>query len=588
MPLSSQEEKSRVIRAKPSNTVTNNNSYASSDDDDDDEEQDLTPLVTSSTRQGAPATTVAAHAASMSPSIRYSYGSPSLGKRIKIKQRRHHISTRLRWLTNGTALLCVFLFSGIIFGWAPLKLMLQREGQYAGLCHSSMDLDSNNSDGATTNASTVGTTTLCVKQMERYNRIFTSAQFFLSFASLPVGFFLDHASKVTHYLVAAVLEITGLVLVATADYSDPHLTADDLPTLDSFLIGYTLLALAGGMAMMGAFPASFLLPTYQGGLLAAVSCLFDASSVIFAVFCQAHAANPILWSRQHLLLAYAVVAAIVFGTLAACWAKLEHHHWRVVVDKEKEAAQNSNGVNSQADYGAIDGSNDISSDQDTTENTDAVDTHARRIQSLGLHDWTLLQQLCTLDFVVVLVFASVHMLRCNFYIEAVNEILIDVAGPTQEQAAVWYAEVFSFVPPMGIIFVPLIDGTVRYVGIINTLHLTNVIGTVFGALLLIPNLLVQGVNFVVFTGFRAYLYATLNTYVAVTFGVSTMGRVIGCSFTTAAVVTLLQYPAANLAEDVHHGHFFVVNTIFLVIGTLLPVGLAHYYSRVVRIQAKIK
>ena len=67
---------------------------------------------------------------------------------------------------------------------------------------------------------------------------------------------------------------------------------------------------------------------------------------------------------------------------------------------------------------------------------------------------------------------------------------------------------------------------------------------VFGTLLLVPNLKVQAVNFGIFTGFRAFIYATLNTLIALTFGVATMGRMMGCVFTTAAVVSLLQYPLA--------------------------------------------
>lgn len=505
-------------------------SYASSDEED-------APLLSQTT------------ADAMSPSLRYSYGSPSLGKRIKIKQRRHYISPRLRWMTNISALVCVFMFSGIIFGWAPFKLILQAEGQYAGLC---------------------GNDAPCVAQTVRFNRIFTAAQFFLSFASLPVGAFLDYASKTTHYVVAACCEIAGLVLLATADYSDPNLTVDDLSWCDALVVGYTLLALGGGMAMMGSFPASFLLPQYQGGILAAVSCLFDASSVVFAVFAPLNHAYPTTLSRRNLFAAYAVLAAVVFGVLASCWAMLERYDWKVVVEKE---ASDDNNYGATSNSGGDDTASSVASDNTT------IDFHARRIQALRLHDWSLGQQLKTLDFAVVLTFASVHMLRCNFYIETVNEMLLAVAAPNNEATAVRYAQIFSFVLPLGVLFVPLIDGTVRAVGVVNTLHLTNGIGIVFGTLLLVPNLAVQGINFVVFTGFRAYLYATLNTYIAVTFGVSTMGRIIGCAFTTAAVVTLLQYPAATLAEDVFDGDFLVTNIIFLAVGAVVPVSLAMYYDR---------
>lgn len=196
------------------------------DNADDDNEE--TPLVRPGQIRHATTSTTG-----RSLSLRYSYGSPSLRQRIvAVQQHPKTISMTLRWCTNGVGLLCVFLFSGIVFGWAPFKLMLQREGQYRGLCLADDDDDA----------------TPCVEQMVRFNRIFTAAQFFLSFASLPVGFFVDHASKVTHYVVAATLVVSGLLLLAHADYR--MATLDDIPTLDNFLIGYTLLALGGGMAMM--------------------------------------------------------------------------------------------------------------------------------------------------------------------------------------------------------------------------------------------------------------------------------------------------------------------------------------------------
>ena len=512
----------------------------------DDEE---TPLVASASR--------------MTSSLRYSYGSPSMrqGKIVAVKQRAHHISNRLRWITNGTGLLCVFLFSGIIFGWAPLKLMLQREGQYSGLCDGSEDVGV--VDG--------GEDTLpppCVAQTVRFNRIFTAAQFFLSFASLPVGFFLDHSSKVIHFSVAAALEIAGLLLLAQADYRTETEEAD-IPFLDNFVIGYTLLALGGGMSMMGAFPASFLLPTYQGGILAAISCLFDANSIVFAVLTPLNAAHPVTLSRSNLLTGYAVLAALLYGSLAYCWSILEKYHWKLVVATESDAAQNDTLTAVEV----------VSLLDEQGENTnESMDAHARRIQVHGFHNKTLQQQLCTLDFLVVLVFASVQMLRSNFYIETVNELLLNV-DPT---AAVKYTHIFSFVLPLGVLFVPLIDGTVKKIGVVNTLHFTNIMGTVFGIFLLIPTLWAQTLNFIIFTGFRAFLYATLNTFIALTFGVSTMGRVIGAAFTTAAIVTLIQYPAATLAEDDYGGDFTVVNTMFLLAGMIIPGGLAWYYDRVVR------
>ena len=81
--------------------------------------------------------------------------------------------------------------------------------------------------------------------MNRLNAIFTLAQFFLSFASLPIGFLLDIAPKPFHFAIAGILEMTGLVLFSISDSDSDR---------DYFLLGYSLLAVGGCMTMLGAFP----------------------------------------------------------------------------------------------------------------------------------------------------------------------------------------------------------------------------------------------------------------------------------------------------------------------------------------------
>jgi hypothetical protein len=454
------------------------------------------------------------------------------------------------------ALLSTFCFSGIIFGWAPLKLLLQREGQYDELRSP-------------------------VLALEQYNRIFTVAQFALSFASLPIGFFLDVSSKTVHFGLAALFEISGLILFGISDSKTSN--------GDFFLVSYSLLALGGCMTMLGSFPASFLLPHHQAGILAAISCLFDASSIIFAIFDRCNALHPQIWTHRRLFTNYAMIAFLLYTILAGCWSILERKDWKTVAENEtrQQQTQQKQANTQQHEKETIllrrddpdENANDSSDTRDQAKQNTVwktnLDPHAERIHRLGIHEWTLPRQLVTLEFGTVLVFACTHMLRCNYYIETVNEQLA-MYGDVDAK----YARLFSLVLPSGIIFVPVIERTIQRWGVVPTLHITNGIGVVFGTLLLIPSLRLQAVNFVTFTAFRAFLYATLNTFIAVSFGVSTMGRMIGCTFTTAAMVTLLQYPAAGFAE--RHGSFHLVNGVMLL-ACILPISLGCWYSHCIRL-----
>ena len=70
------------------------------------------------------------------------------------------------------SLVCVFLFSGIIFGWQSLLLVLQRHGTYHELCDQSAPLDEicTEQKAALNLIFTIGSTTLSVsEQSQRAN-----------------------------------------------------------------------------------------------------------------------------------------------------------------------------------------------------------------------------------------------------------------------------------------------------------------------------------------------------------------------------------------------------------------------------------
>ena len=54
-----------------------------------------------------------------------------------------------------------------------------------------------------------------------------------------------------------------------------------------------------------------------------------------------------------------------------------------------------------------------------------------------------------------------------------------------------------------------------------------ILGILYGSLLLIKSLTIQIIVFFLFTMFRAFLYATMSTFIAQTFGLKTLGRMTG-------------------------------------------------------------
>jgi len=198
--------------------------------------------------------------------------------------------------------------------------------------------------------------------------------------------------------------------------------------------------------MLGAFPASFLLPHHQAGILAAISCLFDASSIIFAVFERLNNVNAQIFSRLYLFTFQAMIGVVIFSLLSYCWAKLER------LDRKLDVAgDTTNGSSSNNSQEEKQEEGETTATSAVSNNTAINDSHLQHVRRLGMHKRQLLKQLQTFEFVLVLCFASVHMLRCNFYIEMINEILAAISDTNAKFANI----IFSFVWPCGIVFVPV-------------------------------------------------------------------------------------------------------------------------------------
>eukprot|EP00934_Nitzschia_sp_Nitz4_P002240 Nitzschia sp. Nitz4//scaffold85_size83877//51426//52928//NITZ4_005235-RA/size83877-processed-gene-0.125-mRNA-1//1//CDS//3329559155//2240//frame0 len=460
----------------------------------------------------------------------------------------------LRWMTNGLALASIFFFSGIIFGWAPLELMLLQEGQYSYLCD---ELVKN----VTASEETPDHAALCHEQVNALAGLFTVGQFCINFFSLFGGFALDYFSKSVLLTGSGILHIAGLTLLGISD------TTTDVPR-DFFYISFVMLAISGSMTMLSAFPASFLLRKYQAGLLAGMSCMFDASAIVFS----AMKAVQDQWglTRRQILLGYAGWAALIYISLVACWIRLERANWQEVVDDEDTlTVQQDPPVVDQEAVTEEDKGDVVQENQEGLSDPNYL-AHIRYIQSL-----TVVDQLKSFDFGFIILFTIVHMLQANYYIMTVDGFLLSLGDSTA-----FYATLFGWALPFGVFFVPFIERTVTYLGMVGSLQTTNVLAMLFGVILWIPNLNVQAVNFFVFTGFRAFLYSTITTVVAVTFGVRTMGRIVGVVFTSAAVFGLVQYPLSVITEVRFEGNYFPMNFILWLIALIPIFATVRYWNYV--------
>mmetsp|Transcript_32750 Transcript_32750/g.73923 ORF Transcript_32750/g.73923 Transcript_32750/m.73923 type:complete len:506 (+) Transcript_32750:164-1681(+) len=401
----------------------------------------------------------------------------------------------------GSALVNSFFFSGIVFGWAPLQVMLADEGQYAELC----------ADGPP-----------CPEQQSKFAAIFATATFLVNGISLPSGLFLDHFGGRAMSAGAMIFNFAGLCLVGISDSA----------SLDLFQLGYGLIAVGGQMTLFAVFPTAFEVAKYQTLVFAANSCLFDGSCIVFQVLSSLHEFHPAL-TRRSLFFGYALFSLPLYLLNISLW-RFSGAIGEESPIESRETVDISSSPLLPIPETPVDqekGDSKISS-----ENTPLLSTAKsapKKTSQLGLFE-----QLLTWDFAFILLFASTGILRANLYI-GTNEQFLENLGDNDAPNDRLYSKLFGYLLPMGFIFIPVIDFAVG-ISMKAALQATNALAVAVAALTLIPSLPVQVVTFLVFAGYRAFLYGVMGAFIGETFGPLTLGRITGCVFTTGSLLNLVQ------------------------------------------------
>ena len=188
-------------------------------------------------------------------------------------------------------LLSVFLFSGIVFGWAAFESMLLAEGKfYSSLC-------------------APGTPSPCEEQQLALNRAFTFASTAVSVVALPAGWFVDTYGPLAGTAIAGTLEVIGLLGIAICERVGSA-------EVDVFLWSLVTVAVGGSLCMFCGYTMPFLFPERATLLISATSCLFDASCIVFPALKVLYDGGV---SFEALLCGYVGLAATTFAALAGAW-----------------------------------------------------------------------------------------------------------------------------------------------------------------------------------------------------------------------------------------------------------------------------
>ena len=442
--------------------------------------------------------------------------------------------TALGCVHLATVLGSVFFFSGVLFGWAPLQSMLLRErggsGQFSELCPD---------DGGNNRTQPEH----CEAQLDALELVYTLSTFTLSFVSLPGGWFVDICGVRATVALACTLEVAGLVLFSQADSV----------AFDCFIPAAICMSAGGFLVMCASWPAAFLYSHWQTLILACVSCFFDASSVVPAVF----DALGNTFGREKLFLAYACWAFFLHAVMFCLWScvSVSSPELNPELNSKNKSDKSCGGVEEECRH-QLRPKKQHDGGPATKISDSIVDIVAtsprRRPRSRTLRERSLTEQLCTFQFAFAVVFSSIQQLRANAYIGMNNNLLHRYHDDDGR-----FTEIFGWFLPAGVVFIPAIDLVVKRLGLAGALHATNALGVCFGALVLFNHPLeVQLGSFFFFAAFRAFLYSVMSTFNAQVFGLRTLGRITGCVFSSSAIFQLLQYPLTDLINTTFKGDPF--------------------------------
>jgi MFS family permease len=176
------------------------------------------------------------------------------------------------------------LFSGIVFGWPALSLILEREQVYHDLCPA-------------------GSVEVCDAQQEALNWIFSVAAFVQSACGIVIGLLLDILGPLNTTLIGTGIGLLGTVLMAKKSL---------------LVLAYCCYSFSGMCVLLSGVRTGSIVPQkYIALIVGGISGMFDASIVIFRIFLETYNAGT---SYETLFWVFGAVQLVIGVITAGLWA----------------------------------------------------------------------------------------------------------------------------------------------------------------------------------------------------------------------------------------------------------------------------
>ncbi|ODQ64829.1 MFS general substrate transporter [Nadsonia fulvescens var. elongata DSM 6958] len=477
------------------------------------------------------------------------------------------VSTLKRIIQVCCAIVWCFLSAGLVFGFAAFKPILAAEGVYRSEC---------------TPEEIANATPICSKQELKLNFIFTVAAVLTNIAALVIGVLLDkYGPKVCGLIGSGLLAIAALIMA----------NASQITTFDAYLMGYTILALGGPFAFISSFQLSNSFPAYSGTILALLTGAFDASSGIFLIYRIIYEKTNGALTLEKFFNYY--LAVPVFMALAQVFV-MPYESYKVITNSDDVKTDMPSG----RDENSKSSSTETTSLLDDAFEIDYTNNVHGSIQSLGnvvdseaqnqknekikrdgafgaLHDYTFYEQVKSPWFILIALFASIQMLRMNYFVATVLSQYTYMLGSFDKAFAI--NRFFDAALPIGgIISIPFIGIILDNFSTLTVLIILSATTLTIGILGLFPYAWAAYANISLLVLYRSFYYTALSGFCAQVFGFITFGKIYGLTICISGVVNFGQTYLDYLTHETYGMNPLPVNTGLIVTTAFLTIALIIY------------
>ncbi|CAX40033.1 uncharacterized mitochondrial protein, putative [Candida dubliniensis CD36] len=539
------------------------------------------------------------------------------------------LTTRIIEIT--CAIVWCLLAAGPVFGFAAIKPIFISQHIYENKC-----------DLSTTTTTTTSTTTSsneakCVEQDLSLNFLFTIACMVTNISALPVGSILDsYGPKITGIIGSILLMLGSLSLkfASNFDNNNYYHNYQLINFFDGYLIGYTLLALAGPFVFISCFQLANCFPQNSGLILALLTGAFDSSSALF-LFYRLYYNNISSISINKFFSLYLIVPIFIFlcqifimpkdsyktvGTLAKIaetgideTGKPLNNNLLTLEDRERrnldsaiiDVTEYYQPTISETTSLLIMRRASTSASTPTPTPTSAPTTSRREstasrisynsikshyeqeadsklIYSSGgvfgiLHGYSIIEQLNSGWFILMTLFTTIQMLRINYFVATIKSQELYLYNGNEELATI-INHFFDLALPLGGLFsIPFIGLILDNLTTLTILYILTGLSLFIGIAGLISSWLPATYSgIIVLVIYRPFYYTAVSDFCAKVFGYDNFGTIYGTIIAFSGICNILQ----QVMDKATHKYFNMnpspINTLLVILTAIFGFALIIY------------